>query len=136
MREMKHTRRSIVRVGFDGKVHKHFLGKHAQERFENERSILQYLQFRVCPFVPQVLEADPDHLYLVTTNVGSIVEHISDEKLKALFHELENYGVIHDDPFARNVTYHPRLGRFCVIDFEFATRKDSSQGLTQREVLS
>ena len=64
------------------------------------------------------------------------MEHISDEKLKALFHELESYGVIHDDSFARNVTYHPRLGRFCVIDFEFATRKDSGQGLTQREVLS
>jgi protein phosphatase len=38
-----------------------------------------------------------------------------------LFAELEKFGVRHDDPDVRNVTYRQSDGRFCVIDFEFAT---------------
>ena len=38
-----------------------------------------------------------------------------------IFAELEKYGVRHDDPDIRNVTYRAQDGRFCVIDFEFAT---------------
>jgi hypothetical protein len=38
-----------------------------------------------------------------------------------LFAELETYGVRHDDPDLRNVTYRQSDGRFCVIDFEFAS---------------
>ena len=48
----------------------------------------------------------------------------------ALFLELESFGVRHGDPFPRNITYSPHLGRFCVIDFEFATLLDSGEGLT------
>jgi len=43
------------------------------------------------------------------------------EYQKELFEELENYGVRHDDPDKRNVTYRQKDGRFCLIDFEFAT---------------
>jgi hypothetical protein len=32
--------------------------------------------------------------------------------------------VRHDDPYLRNVTYRPADGRFCLIDFEFATILD------------
>jgi PPM family protein phosphatase len=45
---------------------------------------------------------------------------MSDTKLAEIFAELEKYGVKHDDPFLRNVTYRAHDGRFCVIDFEFA----------------
>jgi len=134
MREMKNTPRSTVHIGFDGRVHKRFSGKFAKERFENELRILEHLAKAGCEFVPRVLEADPETLYLVTTNVGAIVQSISETKLKSLFDELESYGVVHDDPFARNVTYSTQLGRFCVIDFEFATLKDSGEGLRQNDV--
>jgi hypothetical protein len=46
---------------------------------------------------------------------------MDDNKLKELFAELERYGVRHDDPDLRNVTYRQSDGRFCLIDFEFAT---------------
>jgi hypothetical protein len=41
-----------------------------------------------------------------------------------LFAELEQYGVRHEDPFLRNITYRVSDGRFCIIDFEFATLLD------------
>ena len=34
---------------------------------------------------------------------------------------LEQFGVRHDDPDIRNVTYNNAAGRFCLIDFELAT---------------
>jgi tRNA A-37 threonylcarbamoyl transferase component Bud32 len=67
------------------------------------------------------LEADPVRLRIVTTNCGSRVEHLDEKRLKALFAELEHYGVRHDDVDVRNVTYRQSDGRFCLIDFEFAT---------------
>ncbi len=121
MQEAKNTQRSVVRLGYDGRVHKLFRGPQAQERFENEARVLKYLEARQCPFVPQLLEEHPDRLELVTTNCGARVEQISDAKLESLFAELESYGVKHDDPFLRNVTYRPSDGRFCLIDFEFST---------------
>jgi hypothetical protein len=45
--------------------------------------------------------------------------------MKELFDELETYGVRHDDAFLRNVTYRATDGRFCLIDFEFATILDT-----------
>jgi len=132
---MKNTPRSTVHIGFDGRVHKRFSGKYAQERFENEVRILRYLEKQGCEFVPRVLHDESEELYLVTSNVGAIVQSISSSKLKGLFTELESFGVIHDDPFARNVTYSPQLGRFCIIDFEFATLKESGEGLKQEDVM-
>lgn len=135
MREMKNTPRSTVHIGFDGRVHKRFSGKYAQERFENEVRILRYLEKQGCEFVPRVLHDESEELYLVTSNVGGIVQSISSSKLESLFTELESFGVIHDDPSARNVTYSPQLGRFCIIDFEFATLKESGEGLKQEDVI-
>jgi hypothetical protein len=57
----------------------------------------------------------------VTSNCGSRVEHLDDSRIQELFAELEHYGVRHDDPEMRNVTYRRQDGRFCIIDFEFAT---------------
>ena len=125
MNQVKDTLRATVRIGFDGKVHKQFRGPKAKERFENEVKVLQHLEKRSCPFVPRLLESDPESLRLVTTNCGLRVDHLDDERRKELFDELEEFGVRHDDPEMRNVTYRQSDGRFCLIDFEFATILDS-----------
>lgn len=120
MHEAKNTQRSLVRIGFDGRVHKLFRGPEAQTRFENEVRVLAYLEARKCPFVPRILDADPETLTLITSSCGARVERMSDEKVTQVFAELEQFGVRHDDPFLRNITYRATDGRFCVIDFEFA----------------
>jgi tRNA A-37 threonylcarbamoyl transferase component Bud32 len=124
MEEAKNTARATVRLGYDGRVHKTFRGHMAKERFEHEVRVLRYLEKARCPFVPRVLETDPEQLYLVTTNCGTRVEHLSEDKRLQLFADLEQYGVRHDDPYKRNVTYRISDGRFCIIDFEFATILD------------
>jgi tRNA A-37 threonylcarbamoyl transferase component Bud32 len=83
--------------------------------------VLRHLEARGCGFVPRLLEADEKKLRIVTTNCGSRVEHLDEPRAKELFAELEKFGVRHDDPDMRNVTYRNSDGRFCVIDFEFAS---------------
>lgn len=126
MREAKNTQRALVRIGYDGIVHKTFRGPNKELRFRNEVRVLTYLETRKCPFVPRLLNSDPDKLEIATSNCGSIVQHISDEKTKQIFDELHEFGVRHDDPFPRNITYRPSDGRFCVIDFEFAEILDKN----------
>jgi PPM family protein phosphatase len=121
---VKDTQRATVRVSFDGQVIKQFHGPKAHDRFENEIMILRYLEKRGCPFVPLLLRADPETLTMVTSNCGSRVDHLDDERCKELFAQLEEYGVRHDDPDIRNVTYRQQDGNFCLIDFEFATLLD------------
>jgi tRNA A-37 threonylcarbamoyl transferase component Bud32 len=130
MHEMKDTPRATVRIGYDGRVHKTFRGERARERLEHEVRVLRHLEAKGCPFVPQVLEADPETLRLVTTNCGARVERMGEERQKEIFAELEGYGVRHEDPFLRNITYRVSDGRFCVIDFEFATLLDPQAGET------
>lgn len=120
MQEAKNTQRALVRIGFDGKVHKQFRGPEAENRFSNEARVLEYLEARKCPFVPRLLSSNSETLEIVTTNCGARVQHISDSKVAEIFAELEKYGVRHDDPYLRNITYRGTDGRFCVIDFEFA----------------
>ena len=121
MHQVKDTLRATVRIGYDGRVHKTFRGPKAEERFANEVRVLRHLEARGCPFVPTLIEAHPDQLRIVTTNCGTRVEHLDTERMRELYKELEQYGVRHDDPEMRNVTYRPTDGRFCLIDFEFAT---------------
>ncbi len=121
MFEAKNTQRAVVRIGYDGRVHKEFRGPQAETRFENEIRVLKYLEARKCDFVPRVLDADQKTLTLVTTNCGARVEHMGEQRMQEIFSDLERYGVRHDDPFLRNITYRASDGRFCVIDFEFAT---------------
>ena len=127
MREEKNTRRSTVYIGFDGRVHKVFRGHEAEERFNNEVKVLKYLETKGCDFVPRLLDYDPDSLKIITSNAGKKVEVLSDEKIDEIFNELEKYGVRHDDQFLRNITYRLSDGKFCVIDFEFATILNDSK---------
>jgi tRNA A-37 threonylcarbamoyl transferase component Bud32 len=121
MLKVKDTLRATVNLTFDGRVIKAYHGPKARERFENEVRILRLLEARGCGFVPRLLEADAAQVRIITTNCGTRVEHLDDARLKELFSELEQFGVRHDDPDPRNVTYRQADGRFCVIDFEFAT---------------
>lgn len=129
MHEVKDTPRALVRIGYDGRVHKTFRGHRAQERYENEVRVLRHLEARGCDFVPRLLEEDPANLRIVTTSCGTRVEHLNEERMRALYAELERYGVRHEDRFLRNITYRRSDGRFCIIDFEFATLLDSGAGL-------
>lgn len=121
MLTVKDTLRATVNLTFDGRVIKVFHGPSAAERFANEIRILRHLEARGCAFVPRLLEADPARLRIVTTNCGCRVEHLDAARTREIFSELEQFGVRHDDPEMRNVTYRHADGRFCVIDFELAT---------------
>lgn len=127
MREEKNTQRSMVHIGFDGRVHKVFRGPKARQRFTTEVRVLRYLEGRGCDFVPRLLDSDPEGLKIITTNCGSKVDRLSKERTGELFEQLEIYGIRHEDPFLRNVTYRASDGRFCIIDFEFATILDEEE---------
>jgi tRNA A-37 threonylcarbamoyl transferase component Bud32 len=121
MLKVKDTLRATVHLSFDGRVFKTYHGPNAKERFENEVRVLNFLETRRCNFVPRLLEADEKKLQIITTNCGTRVDHLDEKRAKELFAELEKFGVRHDDPDMRNVTYRQSDGRFCLIDFEFAT---------------
>ena len=130
MKEIKDTVRSRVRIAYDGSVHKTFHGTNAAERYATEVRVLKYLEQVGCDFVPVVIDTDDEKLHLVTSNCGHPVQKMSEEKIKATFDELLEYGVKHGDEFMRNITYDSRRGRFCVIDFELAEivgKTDSSE---------
>lgn len=128
MLKVKDTLRATVHLTYDGRVVKVYHGPDAPARFENEVKILRHLEERGCGFVPRLLEADAGKHRIVTTNCGRRVEHLDAARIKELFAELEQYGVRHDDPDLRNVTYRSSDGRFCLIDFEFATLLPGAEG--------
>ena len=121
MLKVKDTLRATVHLAFDGRVFKVYHGADAARRFANEVRVLRHLEARGCDFVPRLLEADETSFCIVTTNCGQRVEQLDEKRRVEIFAELEKYGVRHDDPNIRNVTYRFRDGRFCLIDFEFAT---------------
>jgi hypothetical protein len=49
MHEMKNTARALVRISFDGLVHKTFRGHLARERFEHESRVLRLLEAKGAP---------------------------------------------------------------------------------------
>ena len=121
MRDLKDGIRAHVRIDWKGHVHTRFRGSNADERYATEVAVLKVLEQRACPYTPRLLEEHPEELYFVSSNCGSPVPDLSVTKAKELFAELErDYGIRHGDAEARNVTYSPQLGRFCIIDFEIA----------------
>ncbi len=129
MKVAKDGIRSIVHIGYDGRVHKQFRGTDSDKRYANEVHVLKALEARGCDFVPRLLDQDDETLTLVTTNCGAPAEKvISKERAEELFQRLEDeFGVVHDDPFPRNITYNDKAGHFCVIDFELAEVKEDPQ---------
>ena len=122
MRNLKDGIRSLVKIDFYGHVHKYFRGTDADKRAANEARILKVLEERNCPNVPRLLSYTPEENYIVTTNCGSPAPDITKKKSDKLYAQLtENYGVIHDDPEPRNITYNETMGEFNIIDFELAT---------------
>lgn len=121
MLKVKDTLRATVNLTFDGRVIKAYHGPDALQRFENEVRVLRHLEARGCNFVPKLLEADGTLPRIITSNCGARVQYLDAKRTKELFAELEPFGVRHDDPDMRNVTYRQSDGRFCLIDFEFAT---------------
>ena len=121
MLQVKDTLRSTVKMSFYGRVFKTYHGPDAQARFDNEVKVLRYLENRKCGFVPRLLEGNTAKIQIVTTNCGTRVDHLDADRARELFNELETFGVRHDDPDKRNVTYRQSDGRFCVVDFELAT---------------
>jgi serine/threonine protein phosphatase PrpC len=115
-----------VHLTFDGRVVKAYHGPNAQERFDQEVKVLRHLEAQGCNFVPKLLHADAERLRITTTNCGGRVDHLDEARRAEIFAELEAFGVRHDDPDVRNVTYRQSDGRFCVIDFEFATLLNAS----------
>lgn len=126
MHEVKDTGRALVRIGYDGRVHKTFRGHMAKERFEHEVRVLRHLEQQGCTFVPKLLEVDAQALKIVTTHCGGRVDQMNEQRQKDLFAELEQFGVRHEDRELRNITYRIADGRFCIIDFEFATLLDDT----------
>lgn len=121
MAPLKDGIRSNVRIDFYGNVHKRLRGTDADKRYAKEVEVLKVLEERGCPYVPRLLEEHPEELYFVSTNCGKLADQISKEKSDKLFAKLEReYGVRHLDAEPRNITYDPRRGSFCIIDFELA----------------
>ncbi len=121
MLKVKDTLRATVNLTFDGRVIKNYHGPDAAKRFHNEVRVLRHLEAQGCNFVPRLLVADEKNLRIITNNCGTRVEHLDAARQQELFEELKKFGVRHDDADLRNVTYRQSDGRFCLIDFEFAT---------------
>ena len=121
MLKVKDTLRATVHLSFDGRVFKTYHGPDAHKRFANEVRVLRHLAARGCDFVPRLLGVDEKIPRIITSNCGTRVERIDEKRARELFAELEKFGVRHDDADPRNITYRFADGRFCLIDFEFAT---------------
>lgn len=122
MEPLKDGLRSLVKIDFYGHVHKYFRGTDADKRCATEVKVLKELENRGCNFVPKLLDFKLEENYLCTSNCGSPAPNISRKKSDSLYAKLEKeYGIRHDDPEPRNITYDPREGQFCIIDFELAT---------------
>ena len=122
LKPLKDGIRSIVKIDARGNVHKTFRGTDRDKRHANEVRVLKALESRGCTNVPRLLDYDDDGLWILMTHCGHPVEStISRKKNDQLYKQLEeDFGVRHDDPEPRNITYSQSLGAFCVIDFELA----------------
>ena len=92
-------------------------GRHARL---GEGALRQHLQAR---FVAAELAEDR----VRAGDGGARVEHLDEARQKEIYAELLPYGVRHEDAEMRNVTYRQGDGRFCLIDFEFATILDEEE---------
>ena len=125
MQLLKNTQRAQVSRNFTGAITKVFSGPGKEQRFCNEVRVLLHLNKQACPFVPQLLSYNEQEFSITTSWAGEPVQRLSEQRIEELFDELQEFGVRHDDPALRNVLYSHSLGRFTLIDFEFAEILDS-----------
>ncbi len=128
---VKNSPRASVRLRSDWSVSKQFRGTKAQERFENEIRVMRFLESKLCHFVPRLIHADSNRLEIVVTHCGATIQHLSPRKLEEVFASLESFGVRHEEPALRNLTYRASDGSFCVIDFGHASIVDESNAPAQ-----
>ena len=105
MLKVKDTLRATVHLTFDGRVFKAYHGPNAQRAFDNEVRVLRHLEARGCDFVPRLLEADEKNFASSPPTAAPAWSIWTKNARSELFAELEKFGVRHDDPDMRNVTY-------------------------------
>ena len=75
MLTVKDSPRARVRFRSDGAVCKKFRGDNAKERFANEVRVLRFLESKLCPFVPRLIQADSNALQITITHCGAAIPH-------------------------------------------------------------
>ena len=71
--------------------------------------------------MPRLLNADEAKVRIITSNRGTRVEHLDEARTKEILPNWKSSACATMIPDIRNVTYRQKDGRFCLIDFEFAT---------------
>jgi hypothetical protein len=127
MLQVKDTLRSTVkRLSFDGRAFKTYHGPDALDALNAKevRGVAPSWKLTDVGFVPQA----PRRRFATSSRsspatAASRVEHLDDKRSPAgtVRRNWSPYGVRHDDPDMRNVTYRQSDGRFCIVDFELAT---------------
>jgi len=78
--------------------------------------VLRHLEQRGCTFVPRLLEVDPVQLKIVTTNCGTRVDQLNEQRQEgAVRTSSSNMECGTRTGKMRNITYRASDGRFCVI---------------------
>ena len=88
---------------------KNFRGHDKEERFENEITILKYLESKGCECVPKLLDSDPETLTTITTYVGEKVFEINEVDHRVLHNRVEAFGVSHNDRKLNPDLFEPNL---------------------------
>ncbi len=132
MLKVKDTLRATVHLSFDGRVFKAYHGLDATKRFANEVRVCAISPRAAAISCPACWRRMKKNCRIITTNCGTRVEHIDEEGARdELFTEL-NSACDMTTLILRNITYRFADGRFCLIDFEFATILPQGNDQNQR----
>ncbi len=88
---------------------KNFRGRDKKKRFENETTILRYLESKGCECVPKLLDSDPETLTTITTYVGENALKINEIDHRSLHNRVEAFGVTHNDRKLNPDLFDPNL---------------------------
>ncbi len=121
MEQVKDTLRATVRISYDGKVYKTFRGPTPMSVSPPKFGCSAISKSDNVPSFRAFWRRIAAQLRIVTTNCGRRVEHLDDEPGEGAFCRTCHMGSATTMPRCRNVTYRQSDGRFCLIDFEFAT---------------
>jgi len=116
MHEMKDTARALVRIGYDGRVHKTFRGHLAKQRFDHEVRVLRHLEGAAAPSVPPVARGRSANLKIVDDQLRPARRSGQRRAQRELWAELENVRRAPRRPGRPHINYRTTDGRFCIID--------------------